>query len=395
MPWLMKPGAWWKSVTSQPSKTLNIVLLEPFLAGSHQSWAEQFAEYSRHEVTVLGLDGRYWKWRMHGGAVTLAQQFLASSLQPDVIIATDMIDLTTFQALTRQCTAQIPTVLYFHENQLTYPWSPQDADVSLKRDSHYAFINYISALSANRVLFNSSYHRQAFLTELPAFLNVFPDCSLGSTCSDIETKSGVLPIGLNLTDLDRSKPTMLSDTERPLVLWNHRWEYDKNPQDFFQVLYQLKDDGVVFDLAVLGESYRSSPAIFAEAKERLADHILHWGFAENRQEYIHWLWRADYLPVTSVHDFFGISVVEAIYCDCYPLLPKRMAYPEHLPADALSTYCYGDTNDLYLRLADLLRQGGLPPLDMLRTKVANYDWNTQILAYDDLLFDVYKEHQES
>ncbi len=37
---------------------------------------------------------------------------------------------------------------------------------------------------------------------------------------------------------------------------------------------------------------------------------------------------ADILPVTSIHEFFGISVMEAIYCGCYPILPRRLTYPE-------------------------------------------------------------------
>ena len=357
-------------MSRKTDKCLNIVLLEPFLAGSHQSWAQELAHRSRHDITIMGMTGRYWKWRMHGGAVSLAQQFLANAVQPDLILASDMLDLTTFQALTRQRTAALPTVLYFHENQLTYPWSPADADISLQRDSHYAFINYTSALAADLILFNSYYHQDSFLSELPGFLAGFPDYSLAATCTAIRAKSKTLPLGLDLQQLDKFRPESCAGQSRPLILWNHRWEYDKNPDAFFQVLYDLNDSGVEFDLAVLGESYRTAPPIFSEAKERLAAHIVHWGFAESKKEYVSWLWRADYLPVTSFHDFFGASVVEAIYCNCFPLLPKRMAYPEHLPEDLVDNYSYVDNHDLTLRLKALLEKGRVPPADRLRSKVA-------------------------
>ena len=67
------------------SDALDIVLLEPYLTGSHAAWAEEYAAHSRHRVKVLGLPGRYWKWRMHGGAVSLARQFLAERLRPDLL----------------------------------------------------------------------------------------------------------------------------------------------------------------------------------------------------------------------------------------------------------------------------------------------------------------------
>ncbi len=134
---------------------MRILLVEPYYTGSHAVWAEGYAQYSQHHIDILSLPGRFWKWRMHGGAVTLAQKFLASDLNHDFILATDMLDLTTFLALTRTKTAHVPTAIYFHENQLTYPWSPDDRDVAQKRDKHYGFINYTSALAADAVFFNS------------------------------------------------------------------------------------------------------------------------------------------------------------------------------------------------------------------------------------------------
>ena len=116
---------------------MKILLIAPYYTGSHAAWAKGYARYSRHQVDILSLPGRYWKWRMHGGAVTLARRFLTSPLTPDLILTTDMLDLTTFMALTRQRTAHIPTAIYFHENQLTYPWSPTDRDITQRREKHY------------------------------------------------------------------------------------------------------------------------------------------------------------------------------------------------------------------------------------------------------------------
>ena len=103
---------------------MKILIVEPYYTGSHAAWAEGYSRHSRHDVQVLRLEGQFWKWRMHGGAVTLSRRFLDMSFQPDLILSTDMLDLTTFLALTRTKTAHVPTAVYFHENQITYPWSP-------------------------------------------------------------------------------------------------------------------------------------------------------------------------------------------------------------------------------------------------------------------------------
>lgn len=356
------------------------------MVGSHAAWAREYQAHSRHDVEILSLEGKYWKWRMHGGAVTLARQYLDRNLQADLLIATDMLDLTTFLALTRKVTSDIPVAVYFHENQLSYPWSPDDADPGLQRDAHYCFINYSSALSADAVLFNSDFHRSDFLNELPKFLSSFPDYSEKGSVQAIVAKSQTLHLGLNLNRFDRYRTDIhIEEARPPLLLWNHRWEYDKNPDDFFRALFILQDQGVDFELVVLGESYKKQPAIFEEAREKLAARIVHWGYAESFAEYAQWLWRADILPVTSIHDFFGISVVEAIYCGCFPLLPDRLAYPEHLPQGQHEQYLYSDYHSLVTRLKRCCQEIKALRHEPLSIPIGHYDWSVATAEYDNLL----------
>ena len=364
---------------------MKICLIEPFHTGSHAVWAEEYARYSRHDVELLTLSGRHWKWRMHGGAVTLARQFLAGGGDPDLLLVSDMLDLTTFLALTRRRTSGLPTALYCHENQLTYPWSPTDADPARQRDAHYAFINYTSALAADAVLFNSRYHLEAFAGQLPAFLQSFPDQNELGSLAPLAAKSSVLPLGLDLRRFDPYRPEQpKAATTPPLILWNHRWEYDKGPEEFFAALYRLQEEGVPFEVAILGESYRKVPPVFAEARQRLGERIVQFGYAGDFADYARWLWRADILPVTSRHDFFGASVVQAIYCRCTPLLPRRLAYPEHLPAALQDRFLYDGFDDLVGRLREMLGKP-LPETGELRAHVAGYDWGELAGRYDDLL----------
>jgi len=363
---------------------MKICLIEPFHAGSHAAWAEEYVRYSGHDVTLLTLDGRHWKWRMHGGAVSLAKRFMTQGLEPDLLLASDMLDLATFLALTRTKTANLPTALYCHESQLSYPWSPDDQDPQHKRDAHYAFINYTSALAADAVLFNSRFHLETLISQLPEFLKSFPDHNEPENVDLIKGKSQVLSLGLDLQALDRYRPGQPDETiGPPLILWNHRWEYDKNPEEFFQALFHLHDEGLAFRVAVLGEAYRKSPDIFDRARQQLGERVIQFGYVESFADYARWLWQADILPVTSHHDFFGASVVQAIYCECLPLLPRRLAYPEHLPATTHDQLLYDGCDDLVKRLREMIVA---PPRlsAALRSHAARYDWLEQSRKYDEL-----------
>jgi glycosyltransferase involved in cell wall biosynthesis len=361
---------------------MNILIVEPFLTGSHKSWAEEYARHSSHKVDILGLEGRHWKWRMHGGAVTLARYFLEYGLSPDLILATDMLDLTTFLALTREKTAGTPVAIYFHENQLSYPWSDDDPDPGLERDVHYGFINYTSALAASPVLFNSAYHLTSFLSGLSGMLAAFPDYNETESAAEILGKSTVLPLGVDLSALDKYRVER-DPGSPPLILWNHRWEYDKNPEDFFRALFTLTDEGLEFEVAVLGESFSKYPPVFDEARKRLGNRIVQSGYAEDFAEYARWLWRADILPVTSNHDFFGASVVQAIHCGCFPLLPDRLAFPEHLPGDLRERFLYSSTEDLITRLRALIVEHPVTADPALREFVGKYDWKNMAKIYDE------------
>ncbi len=58
---------------------MEIALLVPYCTGSHANWAGGLARFSRHTLRILSLSGFFWKWRMHGGAVMLAREFLAEA----------------------------------------------------------------------------------------------------------------------------------------------------------------------------------------------------------------------------------------------------------------------------------------------------------------------------
>nr|PZN21901.1 MAG: hypothetical protein DIU80_18525 [Chloroflexota bacterium] len=178
---------------------MRILYLDPFHGGSHAAVAEGFARHSRHDVTLLTLSiAGGWRWRMRGAAVTLARMLRERAQERyDLIVATDMLDLATFLGLTRELTSGTPVALYMHENQLTYPLPP-----GRTRDLAFPWINYTSALAADALLFNSAFHRRAFLEALPGLPGRYHDHRELDLIDAIAAKSVVLYPGVDLARLD-------------------------------------------------------------------------------------------------------------------------------------------------------------------------------------------------
>ena len=358
---------------------LKILIIEPFCKGSHKAWLEGYARSSSHTIAIISLPGRFWKWRMHGGAITLVKRFHKLGFMPDLILASDMLNLPVFQSLVK---TNCPVAIYFHENQFTYPWSPKDKDVELKRDKHYGFINYSSALCADQVYFNSQFHLDSFFSGLNNFLKQFPDYREIQNIEQIKKKSSVLHLGMDLKKFDDFKNENKSQSQ-PLLLWNHRWEHDKNPEAFFNVMEKLFRKGLEFQLAVLGEEFKKELPCFSHARECLQKHIVQFGFNPFLKDYAKWLWKADILPVTSNQDFFGGSIVEAVYCQTTPLLPKRLTYPELFQMDVNPQLFYEDESDLLekieaaiLNISDIRKQN-------YQSIINNYDWSNMARVYDE------------
>ncbi len=310
---------------------MRILALEPYYGGSHQAFLDGWAAHSRHEFTLLSLPPYKWKWRMRHAPVTFAQM-VAERIQQgqrwDALFCSDMLNLAEFRGLAPANIAALPAVVYFHENQLTYPQQQTD-----ERDLHFAYTNITTAHAADAVWFNSAYHRDAFLTAAAEFLSRMPDYRHDDIINGIRRKSSIHPPGIE-PFLNRGPRS-----DGPLhILWAARWEHDKNSQDFFGALEILDRDGVDFQLSVIGESFEQVPEVFATAKNRFAARIVRWGYQPSRADYAAALSAADVAVSTAIHEFFGISILEATAAGAFPLAPRRLAYPETLSGnDSIST----------------------------------------------------------
>ena len=312
---------------------------------------------------------------MFGGSLTLGRK-AAELDSPDVLLVSDMVDLPSFLGHAGQRYGGTRTVLYMHENQLTYPLSPTARD-----DLAYAYMNWSSMVRADEVWFNSQFHLDSVFEALPKFLKHFPDHRHSGLVEGVTSKSTVMPVGVDLEWAVQDEKG-----EPPLIVWNQRWEYDKDPVRLFGALNRLADDGLAFRLALCGENFRNVPTEFDDAKTRLGGHIVHYGFAEI-DTYRQLLLDASVVVSTAKHEFFGVAAVEAMAAGAVPVFPKSLSYPELIPVGVHNNTLYSSDNELDLLLRTAV--GDTDRRRQIRSIVApamdRYSWSTLASHYDEAL----------
>jgi glycosyltransferase involved in cell wall biosynthesis len=210
-----------------------------------------------------------------------------------------------------------------------------------------------------------------------------PDCRFQDLGKRLLAKSRVMHLGLSLGALHNHGAVNLTEIQSPVLLWNHRWEYDKGPERFFTALDELIKRGIAFRLAITGEAFGTMPEVFQTAERRYHEQLIHFGYCETLSEYAAILHTADYLPVSSRQDFFGISVVEAAACGVQPLLPCGLAYEEHFNNSSLF-YNEGDFDE---RLCGLVAKGK-PQSRFDGSSLMRYDWSAMASLYDQAFSEV-------
>ena len=305
--------------------TQRILLLSAYDAASHQRWREQLVTMlPDYHWQTLALPPRFFQWRIRGNPVSwLHQPGLDESW--DLVIATSMVDLATLRGLHPRI-ANTPCLLYMHENQFAFPVSDQQ-----RGRVEPQMVNLYSALAADAVVFNSAWNRDSFLQGVEDFLNKMPDAVPCGMIETLRERSSVLPVPIE-DRLFIEQPRSVN-RERPHLLWNHRWEYDKGPDRLFGLLEQLEQRKLDYRISVVGEGFRSRPQAFDRIYQQFARRIEHWGFLEHRQDYDQLLRSADIVVSTALHDFQGLAMLEAMASGCLPLAPDRLAYREYVPAD--------------------------------------------------------------
>ncbi|MCL2330098.1 MAG: DUF3524 domain-containing protein [Phycisphaerae bacterium] len=303
----------------------------------------------------------------------------------DLILCSDMLNLAEFRGLVPEPIRSLPAVVYLIENQLTCPIRFES-----ERDWHYAYSNLTTALSADRLWFNSAFHREDFLNRLPEFMRQLPQELPANLIGRIAEKSSVWYTGIEAQPARGPRPP------GPMrILWVARWEHMQNPETFFEALKVLKWHGAEFRLSVLGQQFLEHPPAFDWARQYFYYHIDWWGYQANRRDYEDALAEADVVVSTADYEFWGLSLVETIAAGALPIIPDRLSYPEVLslaenPNEAKDFFYSGSVQELATRLihlADRTRRNDLWHGDpeKARRLVQRFYWENLVPKMDDEL----------
>ncbi len=388
---------------------MRILLVEPWETGSHLAWAKGYQASSSHEVYMVGLPGELWRWRLRGGALPLAEKitnWIDTNGQPDLLVISGLVDVAELLGLARRnLSPDVGVVIYQHESQLVYPVADGQFDHGA------ALRNWMSWCAADLVLFNSYYHLRAVGESLPHFVTNLPDNSHVPMLDQVVGRFEVFPVGVDLAhlpeedaippiapsipvDADDGVDHMMDsvrsagqDSGPPVILWPHRWEWDKDPQAFIRALDKVVEAGLEFRLVLAGQDPPSgsnhSAAEREEAEKKFGSWILMSGELD-RSEYLDALRRCDLVVSCARHEFFGVAVVEAIAAGCVPLLPNALSYPELIrpPWHAETLY---EPGTFGTRLVDAVAR-----IDELRSAtiglpqtMRRFDWDNLGPVYDE------------
>lgn len=313
---------------------MRVLLLSGYDAYSHKLWRQGLAaQFPDCHWTQLALPPRHFRWRIRGNSLSWAFNAQAQLTAPyDLLIATSMVDLSALRGLVPEL-ARLPTLVYCHENQFAYPPSERQQDTAGPQ-----LLSIYSALCADQLVFNSHFNRRTFLEGAAELLRRLPDHVPTGLVERLEDRSQVLPVPLMPNCFRASGST----ADELTLLWNHRWEYDKAPDRLVAALklfFSERDSAAAqVRVHVAGQQFRKQPRAFAELKLLLEQQgaLGQWGFVSGGESYRKLLSQSHIALSTALHDFQGLSVLEAVAAGCRPLVPERQAYPEWFEP----CYCY-------------------------------------------------------
>ena len=358
-------------------------MVEAWFRGSHAAWATALRDRSRHRIELVTLPGVHWRWRVQGGPVALADR-LPAAIEAlggvDALVATSAVDLSALLGLARHHLAGVPALLYLHENQVTFPTAPGE-----REDLAYAMATWRSLVAADRVVCNSAFHRDELLDALPGLLTRFPDHRSAHLVDEVRGRTGVVGVGVDVERFRAAATERAARPDRPVrILWNHRWEHDKDPARFVAAVERLVASGRDVEVVVAG-SHLPVDRVRADVAP-IADRVAHVGTAPEGA-YPDLVASCDLAVSTARHEFYGVALAEAMAAGVVPVAPHALAYPELVPPELHAEVLYRDDQGLdhLLRLGvdDVLRRRRLA--GHLRAGADRWSVDAAVGALDDEL----------
>jgi len=310
---------------------LDILALEPFYGGERRAMLESVLHCSRHRWTLLKLPPRRIERRLTAAANWFAEQISRHwSGRLDVLFVSEAINLPELYRLVPRLT-EIPSIVYFHDNQLGAPPSPRTGPVDV--------INVFTAAAASEVWFNSLSHLRKFLALATKLVERHPELATRNPMPRIAANAQVMPPPMDMSLVERVKeqnPQLPTRDSRAIFV-------ETRGADI-----QLLNDALS-ELELRNESFR---LITVGPVDNLGTRWPRRTIKED-DEVGQILGMLECGLVASVKRSaaFDFLVTRAILAGCRPVLPDVGVYPELLP-ESLHGMCLYPMQDE--PLADLL-----------------------------------------
>jgi glycosyltransferase involved in cell wall biosynthesis len=160
---------------------------------------------------------------------------------------------------------------------------------------------------------------------------------------------------------------------------------------------EMERRGVDYRLCILGQEFRNSPQAFQTIKHEFDHRLAHCGFEPSREKYQAWLSSADIMLSTSIHEFQGLAVLEAVALGCIPVLPKRMSYPELVPLQYLYESREEDIEREAKAAADLLEHHAQLLIEGRAEvpSVKRFFWSELKGSYEQVMIELVEGHSNN
>jgi glycosyltransferase involved in cell wall biosynthesis len=199
------------------------------------------------------------------------------------------------------------------------------------------------SIAADRVVFNSD-HCQTMARE------AFSEYLTPDQMKRIEDKSDVLKFGFVSGDEPETRPA--TDDDRPVFLYNHRFESYKNPDKTFQLFDELRKAGRNFEVHVTQVAGQASGG-------RRKYHFDKIVFEPVKTDYMSRIAETPSInTINSQHETFCISLMDSISVGHLVVAPDSVTFPELVPDGY--PYLFKNQNEQRAMIASILDKWPTP-----------------------------------